>query len=188
MLQSNHMDKRKQPRPQEVREKIRNTLLGKKHPPDRVEANRLGHLGLKHSSETIAKMKERTPWNKGLATPTIVKEKQRKAKLINPVRYWLGKKRPELTGKNNYLWQGGKTAEIDKLRTGLEYKQWRRAVFGRDNYTCIKCGCRKSGSLEADHIKPQSKFPELRFDINNGRTLCKPCHRKTPTYGRYQNA
>jgi 5-methylcytosine-specific restriction endonuclease McrA len=37
--------------------------------------------------------------------------------------------------------------------------------------------------LQADHIKPFAHHPELRFDVNNGRTLCVPCHRKTDTYG-----
>jgi 5-methylcytosine-specific restriction endonuclease McrA len=65
--------------------------------------------------------------------------------------------------------------------TKLEYKLWRRAVFTRDNFTCIWCGIK--GDIEADHIKPWSLFPALRYAIDNGRTLCKDCHKKTDTYG-----
>lgn len=80
-------------------------------------------------------------------------------------------------------WQGGKTSESDKIRTSKKYKEWRLAVFKRDNYTCLHCGDNTGGNLEADHIKPRSIFPELTLDINNGRTLCKDCHKKTNTWG-----
>jgi len=64
----------------------------------------------------------------------------------------------------------------------LEYRLWRQGVFERDNYTCQHCG--KVGyKLAADHIKPYSTHPELRYDIDNGRTLCMSCHTKTDTYG-----
>jgi 5-methylcytosine-specific restriction endonuclease McrA len=46
-----------------------------------------------------------------------------------------------------------------------------------------ECG-ERGGRLEADHIKPVSKFPELIFELTNGRTLCRDCHFKTITYGR----
>jgi len=61
-------------------------------------------------------------------------------------------------------------------------REWRIAVFERDNYTCQLCGVR-GGRLQADHIKPFKAFPELRHDLSNGRTLCVPCHKTTPTYG-----
>lgn len=86
------------------------------------------------------------------------------------------------TANRHWNWQGGKTKTAEYIRFTPEYKAWRKAVFERDNYTCKICN-QKGLELNADHIKPQSLFPELIFDINNGRTLCAPCHRKTDTYG-----
>ena len=83
----------------------------------------------------------------------------------------------------NRLWKGGVTQPNEAIRKSTPYKQWRKAVFQRDNYTCVFGGKEHGSKLNADHIKPFAKYPELRLDINNGRTLCVDCHRKTPTYG-----
>jgi predicted restriction endonuclease len=83
-------------------------------------------------------------------------------------------------GKLHPAWKGGICKENEILRKGLEFRTWRKAVYERDNYTCQFCG--KKGGLNADHIKPWSLFPKLRFDINNGRTLCIECHKKTDSY------
>lgn len=74
--------------------------------------------------------------------------------------------------------------ESKRIRKSIEYRLWREAVFSRDNYTCQICGKRGGGELHPDHIKQFAYHPELRFAIDNGRTLCASCHRKTPTYGR----
>lgn len=69
--------------------------------------------------------------------------------------------------------------QIDRLaRYSTEAKKWRKEVFVRDDYTCQLCGIRGT-YLEADHIKPWAFFPELRFDLSNGRTLCRFCHNTT---------
>lgn len=92
-------------------------------------------------------------------------------------------------GALNNNWKGGVTPLNKKIRSSLEYKQWRTAVFERDNYTCKICGAKNSKGvghsikLEADHIKPFSVYKDLRFSVDNGRTLCVECHRKTPTWG-----
>lgn len=88
-----------------------------------------------------------------------------------------GKPNLHFIGEKNPNWNGGVTKLNHKIRTSLEYKIWRRSVFERDNFTCVNCG-QHGGYLNADHIKPYSKFPELRFDLNNGRTLCVSCHKK----------
>lgn len=88
---------------------------------------------------------------------------------------------PIVKGGNHYSWKGGVTPINKVIRKSVEYKLWRSAVFARDNYTCIWCGSKDN--IKADHIKPFALYPELRFAIDNGRTLCDRCHRTTDTYG-----
>jgi len=85
------------------------------------------------------------------------------------------------SGPRSYLWKGGITPVNKSIRNTLDYRLWRTAVFNRDNFTCIQCKAR-GVTLNADHIKPFSLFPELRLVIDNGRTLCEPCHRKTDKF------
>ncbi len=69
--------------------------------------------------------------------------------------------------------------QLDRLaRYSPEAEKWRVSIFKRDNFTCQICG-ERGGKLEADHIKPWAYFEELRFDLSNGRTLCRECHDTT---------
>lgn len=85
-------------------------------------------------------------------------------------------------GEKSYAWKGGVTPLYKQIRKSMRYREWRKAVFERDKYTCQICH-QEGGTLQADHIKRFADFPELRFDIANGRTLCLVCHRATDTYG-----
>ena len=85
------------------------------------------------------------------------------------------------------FWKGGITPVNTLIRTSIEYKEWRISVFKRDGYACIFCGVKNGNGMtikfNADHIKPFALFPDLRFNVENGRTLCVPCHRTTDTFG-----
>lgn len=86
-------------------------------------------------------------------------------------------------GENHPSYRGGKTSKYNLVKSSKRYKQWRLEIFRRDGFRCVLCGDDKSGNLEADHVKPRFLYPELTFVINNGRTLCKSCHKKTDTFG-----
>ena len=79
-----------------------------------------------------------------------------------------------LTGENNPNWKGGVTTESYRQRREFK-KKLQKKVFERDDYTCTMCYAR-GGCLQVDHIKKWSEYPELRFDMDNCRTLCMACH------------
>ena len=111
------------------------------------------------------------------------------------------KKSPNIRGSNNHNWKGGKTKLSFQIRNSAEYSFWRMSVFKRDFFTCQHCGAKnKKGEkyiFDADHIYPFSKILddynitsieeaiscEKLWDIENGRTLCRDCHKKTETWG-----
>lgn len=136
---------------------------------------------IKHLSETH---KGISAWNKGKKYTDEEKKRLNLEGLKKGAGWNKGKHNIWQLGEKHHNWKGGTTTISHKIRSSLEYKLWRRAVFERDDYTCIWCRKRKevSGRLEADHIKPFSLYPELRFAIDNGRTLCKDCHKTTDTY------
>ena len=80
-------------------------------------------------------------------------------------------------------WKKEKHDMDKKIRSSWQYNIWRDAVLRRDGYACVFCGDDRRSQLQVDHIRPFSLFPKLRFAIDNGRTLCKKCHKKTKTYG-----
>lgn len=116
------------------------------------------------------------PERKGKLIPQL--HNQESYKKISKAK--TGKPVLKLRGANHPNWTGGKDKSYWK---SADYQAWRKFVMQRDNYTCIQCGDDRGGNLEVDHILPVSLFPEKMLDLANGRTLCKPCHYMTPTWG-----
>ncbi len=108
--------------------------------------------------------------------------------------YW-GFKQTQ-TGEKSHQWRGGLTPIHELIRAGAVYAEWRMGVFRKDGYVCQGQGCGTHKNLQADHIKPFAvilrengidslekamKCFEL-WDVKNGRTLCKDCHKRTDTF------
>lgn len=127
-----------------------------------------------------------TTWNKGLS-----KDNNEIVKKMSEEK--LGKKRLDMVG-NQYgftsenmqkerhpMWKGGITpitlAERARFRKTIQ-----KQVFERDDYTCQLCGVR-GGVLHVDHIQSWAEYIELRFNMDNCRTLCLDCHYQV-TYGK----
>lgn len=83
----------------------------------------------------------------------------------------------EYAGENHWNWKGGISNENHLLRQTKEYVKWRDAVFKRDGWTCRKCNY-KGHDIVAHHILNFHGHPELRFNVGNGMTLCRRCHKK----------
>ena len=132
-----------------------NPFFGRKHTAVAKLLNRLAHMGLQshttpHSAESRLKMSA-------------------------------SHKATDYRGSRHWNWRGGvaiahKSERVNAMRK-LPYKLWRSAVFKKDDYTCVDCGV-YGCELQADHVKPWSQFPELRYETSNGETVCVPCHRK----------
>lgn len=132
--------------------------------------------------------KGKVAWNKGVPNTwtkpgfTLSAETKKKISLSkkgkpSPNK---GKQFLNMRGENSPHWKGG-FGDIDyrerRRFRGIMQKQ----VFERDNYTCQLCGAK--GDLQVDHIQSWKDYVELRFSIDNCRTLCAKCHYKI-TYGK----
>lgn len=63
---------------------------------------------------------------------------------------------------------------------GAAHAAWARAVKDRDGWRCRICGATRG--LVAHHVRPWATFSALRYDLDNGETLCNTCHaRMHPT-------
>ena len=155
------------------------------------------HNGFRHTSESKKKM---SLAQSGENHPMWGKHHSEEAKRKISIgiggknHYNYGKKGKDTTG-----WKepsDRKSVLASRIRGAEEYKIWRMAIFSRDKYLCTNCDV-KGAYLNADYIKPfsliikENKITTLEealectelWDLENGRTLCVPCHKLTDTYG-----
>jgi len=153
----------------EFKEKISKALKGKKKPPitektrrkmSEAQKGNTKRRGKKMSKESREKMSKKAKTSRRIKISTKNLPKAKK-------------------GSASPCWKGG--VKRSYQHNDWRYYEWRTKVFERDNWTCQTCGARsKTGEpvyLEAHHIKGWSKYPKLRYDIKNGVTLCRECHR-----------
>jgi hypothetical protein len=82
-------------------------------------------------------------------------------------------------GETSNCWNPNLTNE-ERLRERdiPENNDWIKNVLKRDNYKCVYCNTDGNGTnLNAHHLEGWHWCKTLRFEVSNGVTLCKDCHK-----------
>lgn len=85
-------------------------------------------------------------------------------------------KKGKYTGSSNPNWKGAQITDEVRQRRSYDAKIWREACLKRDDFKCTLCG--SAEKLHVHHILEFADYPERRWDINNGKTVCVFCHEK----------
>lgn len=99
-------------------------------------------------------------------------------KTNNSVPAWnRGLKLPQLSGENHprYIKDRSKLAVLsngEEYRNSPMSRNWSRQVKNRDGWKCRTPDGNCSGQVVAHHILPWRDFINLRYEVNNGITLC----------------
>ena len=158
-----------------------NPFFGKTHSEEFKIKQKLRYLGISrkpHTEETKQKISFK---NTGRKRNEETKYKISKALENRVVTEKTRKKMSEAhSGSKTNFWKGGIDKKEYKHYQNLDYRLWREKVFKRDEYICQKCNLSSgNGSkvfLIPHHIKSYTHYPELRYKISNGLTLCQNCH------------
>jgi hypothetical protein len=119
------------------------------------------------------------PWNKGREWPEMSGENHPSRNPEHRAKFERLWKQPKgrLSGEKHPQWKGGITPVSMSVRNSEKYARWRKEVFERDGYKCVVCGDDRGGNLNAHHVKTFSKYPNERFNVSNGVTVCEDCHK-----------
>ena len=117
--------------------------------------------------------------------------KERTCLMKYGVRHYIELFKGRFIKENSPVWKGG-VAYSRVERATHEYIVWRASVYARDKYTCQVCGARNGNGYEvtvnAHHIKNWRDCVTLRYDVNNGITMCSDCHMRFHSiYGERNN-
>jgi len=74
--------------------------------------------------------------------------------------------------------------KIARREDKKKLKEWSLAVKERDERKCVVCG--ESHMLNAHHIIPK-EIKELKFDVNNGISLCPKHHKYSFQFSAHRN-
>ena len=120
-----------------------------------------------------------TPWL-GKKMPQEMKTKISVSLKGNPLVLARAKIYGELhSGDKHWNWRGGVTPANVLIRNSYDYHKWRKLIYERDYWTCQDCWIKcKKKDIVAHHLKSFEEYPELRFVVSNGITLCRSCHKK----------
>ena len=129
--------------------------------------------GMKRWWKSHSFQKGHIPWHKGKKTGRVPRSAFKKGQPA----YNRGKPAPWAQGARNVNWKGGVSGVHRTIRSSEQYQSWRRDVFVRDQFTCQQCGHRFI-NMVAHHLKSFADYPDLRFILTNGLTLCRSCHCK----------
>jgi len=155
----------------------------RKHISEKMKGNKNGsfskgisRLKLKGVSRTDEVKRKISISHKGKKFSKEHIQKLREARLKNPNRYWLGKKRPEITGKNSKVWVNGDYKKAENKMQDSAYMNWSYLVKKRDLGKCRLLNNECKGRLESHHIYSWREYPTLRYVLTNGITLCQFHH------------
>lgn len=136
------------------------------------EKRRQKMTGRKHSKETIDKMKKS---HRHLKTFLGKKHSEESRRKISESQK--GVPREYAKGENNYRWiKDRNNLKKYEDRRSTAYIEWRKLVYERDGFICRLSDDSCTKDLIAHHIVPWRTDESLRYDVNNGITLCRKHH------------
>lgn len=159
---------KRKPRSLEHRNNLRLSHLGKHFSEETKLKISKASKGKKHSQERIEKnsQAQKESWKDGKRKGHLQTEETREKISI------------ALKKEKSYKWIYDRTKlKVHRSQAyDQRYKDWMRRVKKRDNWKCRIKNNECSGNLEAHHILSWKDSPELRYEINNGISLCHAHH------------